>query len=222
MKHTLLFWTFFVLNFIVYPFYSDAQNVASIEQLQDALLNAGSDCVITLENKIYTTSEPIVISGLNNITIDGQGATFVLSSTSENVFNILDCDGVTVKNIKATHVEPQGPIGCTGNVVYIQNCSSAVFDNCDLNGCGIVGIASYNCNKMQVKNCYIHKNSQYSIIYQGPNLKIKNTVFENNGHHNAIYYSYNEPNGVVYWPPDEEIIGDVKKHGLVLKKNIYK
>lgn len=216
-KMILLFVILIVVQFSAY-----SQNVSTVDELFEAIENASDGAKITLEKNTYTINQPIIISDLDGITIDGKGSTIILESTTENVFQITDCEGFIMKNIKATHTEPDGPLGCMGNVVYIQDCPGAIFKKCDLNGCGIVGIAAYNCDALLIDKCHIHKNSQYGIIYQGSMLEVKKTLFENNGHDNSIYYSYVEPGQYVSWPPDEEINTNLVREYLVLKKNTFK
>ncbi len=211
-----------ILTVILQGFFVNAQTVSTSDELFEAIANATDGTTIKLEAKTYKIDEAIVIDGIDALTIDGGGATIILNSTEENVFTITNSVNFTLKNIKAKHTDPSGPLGCLGNVVFIDNCPGATFKNCDLNGSGIVGIAAYNCDALQVLNCYIHKNSQYGIIYQGSDLLVKKTTFENNGNDNVIYYSYVDPGKYGGWPPEEKIKENVTRQHLVLKKNIFK
>ncbi|MBN2890586.1 MAG: right-handed parallel beta-helix repeat-containing protein [Bacteroidales bacterium] len=221
MKTKLNFSLLFIVGMLFFPFLSNAQLVKTVDELYSAIEKAENNTIITLENKIFTITEPIYIDGIDNFMLDGNGATIILKSTTENVFNITNCNNFTMKDLKATHTEPDGPLGCTGNVVYIENCKNATFLKCDLNGCGMVGIAAYYCKDMMVLKSYIHKNSQYAIIYEGPNILIKGNKFENNGNDNAIYYSKVEEGQSANWPPEEKIRENLSKDGITLKKNKF-
>lgn len=221
MKNKITFLFGIILTF-VFSLSLVSQNVTNEKELFDAVAKAKNGDVIKLEKKIYNISEPIIISEVDNLTIEGQGATIILESTTENVFQILYSNSFTMKNIKATHSEPDGPLGCTGNVVYIENCDDATFYKCDLNGCGMVGIAAYYCDNLLVEKSYLHKNSEYAIIYQGSSLNVEKTKFENNGNDNSIYFSYVKDGEYADWPPKTKINGNQSEKGITLKKNKFK
>ena len=66
-------------------------------------------------------------------------------------------------------------------------------------------------------NNFIHQNSQYGIIYQGPQIEIKGNIFEKNTNGN-IYFSDTDTS----WPPNEKINTNQNKEGLKMSNNIFK
>ena len=197
-------------------------NLLNIDDLPTVLNSLASGSSVKLATKVYELNQVIMLDGKENITIDGNGSTLVMNSLSENVIHLTKCTNIQLLNFKATHIEPSGPTGCTGNVIYIDDSSEVLVQDCDLNGSGIVGIAAYNVDNLQVKDNYIHENSQYSIIFQGPSLLLANNTFEDNGNGNVIYFSYVEKDGILGWPPDTQIGTDTQREGLVMRDNVFK
>ncbi len=198
-----------------------AVTVIAPEKLSETLSNLPSGASISLESKEYIIDIPILIENKKNITINGNGASIVMNSLSENVIHITGSESIKIQNIKAKHIEPSGPTGCTGNVIYMDSSSDVLIEKCELNGSGIVGVAAFDIDNLSIIENNIHSNSEYGIIYQGPSILIKDNTFEKNnlGH---VYYSFVEKGGASSWPPDQLINKDVNKSGLTMSNNIYK
>lgn len=169
----------------------------------------------------YRLERVVHLVGKENITIDGNGAALIMNSLDSDVIFLENCRNVRLVNFKATHVEPSGPLGCTGNVIHVENSTDVTIENCDLNGSGIVGIAAYNSDNLVARNNRIHENSEYGIIYQGPLLVLESNRFENNGNGNVIYFSYVPKGGTMNWPPEHKIRGDTQRDGLRMSRNTF-
>ena len=176
---------------------------------------SGSD--LSIKKGTYKLDSPLKLIAKKNVMIDGNGSNFIMQDGANDVVFLENCKNITLMNFKATHIEPKGPLGCTGNVIHIEGCEDVLIENCDLNGSGIVGIAAYRTQNLVVNNNYIHENSQYGIIYQGPGIEINGNVFEDNtqGH---IYFSYLDTS----WPPKEKINTNQNKEGLKMSGNSFK
>ena len=120
---------------------------------------------VQLPPRIYNLDTPIMISGKSDFTLDGNGSTFIMERKSEDVLIVENCTNITLKNFKATHVEPDGPIGCTGSVVQVRYNDGVTVQGCQLNGSGIIGIVSYTTKNLKVINNYIYNNSEYGVLY---------------------------------------------------------
>lgn len=192
------------------------------DDLSRSLNALSSGASVKLKQGDYLLDETVLLNGKQDITIDGNGSTLTVNSLSDHVIHVANCSNIRLINFKATHIEPSGPVGCTGNVLLLENSSDVLVEGCDLNGSGIVGIASYNVDNLRVLNNFIHENSEYSIIYQGPSLLLDGNIFEENGNGNVIYFSYVEKDGMMGWPPDEQITTDTQLQGLVMRNNLFK
>jgi parallel beta-helix repeat protein len=192
------------------------------DNLTMSLNTLASGASVKLKQGDYLLDETILLDGKRNITIDGNGSTLTVNSLSDHVIHVANCSNIRLINFKATHIEPSGPVGCTGNVLLLENSSDVLVEGCDLNGSGIVGIAAYNVGNLRVQKNHIHENSEYSIIYQGPSLLLVDNLFEKNGNGNVIYFSHVEKGGMMSWPPDEQIATDTQLTGLVMRNNTFK
>ncbi|MCP4443235.1 MAG: right-handed parallel beta-helix repeat-containing protein [Aureispira sp.] len=208
----------FLASIFLFAACNSTQKLTKVENVGiEALSNIASNSYIKLKAKTYELEEHILIDNKENITIDGNGATLIMQSLSDDVVLITDSKNITLKNFKATHIEPQGPTGCTGNVLHIEGGADILVESCELNGSGIVGIAAYKTENLKVLKNHIHKNSEYGIIYQGPSIEIIGNTFENNSLGN-LYFSYKS----TAWPPEEKINSDQNKEGLKMSKNTFK
>ena len=192
------------------------------DNLSTSLNALTSGASVKLKTGDYLLEQTVLLNGKQNITIDGNGSTLTVNSLSDHVIQVSNCSNIRLINFKATHIEPSGPVGCTGNVLLLENSSDVLVEGCDLNGSGIVGIAAYNVDNLRVLNNHIHENSEYSIIYQGPSLLLEGNIFEENGNSNVIYFSYVAKDGMLSWPPDEQIATDTQGEGLVMRNNTFK
>ena len=92
-----------------------------------------------LKKLVYYLDRPLMISSKNDFTLDGNGCTFIMRDKSEDVLVIENSKNITLKNFKATHIEPDGPIGCTGSVIQVRENENVLIEKCALNGSGIIG-----------------------------------------------------------------------------------
>lgn len=220
MKSIKLFFLICCLCFACASVKQSAVISVSPNDFATKLANITSGSTIQLKPEKYVLNAPLLIDGKENVTIDGNGATLVMNSLSENVVHLSNSKNIVLKNFKATHIEPSGPTGCTGNVIYMDNSDSVLVEKCDLNGSGIVGIAAYNIGALRVINNRIHENSEYGIIYMGPSIQMSDNTFEDNtkGH---LFYSYAAKDASSSWPPKELINQDMNKNGLVMSNNTF-
>ena len=183
-------------------------------------LSINSDTTIKLESKLYELNEPIRIVDKKNIIINGNGAILSANSLVSDVIYIENSENITLKNFHATHLDPSGPIGCTGNVIHLEHSKNITIDDCNLNGSGIVGVAAYFVDSLKIKNSIIHENSEYGVIFQGKYIDIENNTFVNNnsGH---LYFSYLEKESDYTWPPERLIHKNENIQGLRMSENKF-
>lgn len=175
---------------------------------------------ITLRPLTYVLDEPIRIQASEfPFSMDGNGAAFVMRDPDANVIEIFGANDVTLKNFKATHIEPNGPLGCLGSVIAIDGASSVRIENCELNGSGIIGVVAYDTENLTIVNNYIYNNSQYGVLYDlGTSLEILNNRFEDNGEDGSAHVGQAQDPGL------REVImmdGDQNQEGLKMSGNRY-
>ncbi|NJO89442.1 MAG: right-handed parallel beta-helix repeat-containing protein [Chloroflexia bacterium] len=111
---------------------------------------------------------------------------------------------VKLRNLHLSHLNAENA-GCSGDVIMINSfsCSDVTIENCDINGCGVVGVNLYATNRNSNLNYYfknnsIHNNSTAAITINGESYqeevnKFDGIVFENNKIWNNGSDKINEP-----------------------------
>jgi hypothetical protein len=175
---------------------------------------------IKLKKLVYYLDRPLMISGKNDFTLNGNGCTFIMKDKSEDVMVVENSKNITLTNFKATHIEPVGPIGCTGSVIQVRDNENVLIEKCALNGSGVIGVTSYNTKNLRIVDNYIYNNSEYGILFDlETSIEIKSNNFEDNGANgnNHVVKALND-----FLSEVEQIKKDINKEGLKMSNNIFK
>lgn len=198
---------------------SPPQATATTDKVNDLYRQIEEEDNVVLENLVYYLDYPLIIRQKDGFTLDGNGCTFIMRNKSENVVQVEGSVSVVLKNFKATHLEPDGPIGCTGSVVQVANSETVMIADCELNGSGIIGVVAYNAEVLSIVDNYIYNNSQYGILYdRNSSLTIVRNRFEANGTDgNAhIGQAMND-----FLTEVNLIVGEQNKSGLQMSNNTF-
>lgn len=220
MKNAVLFLTALLLGLSACQSSSSLIRVSPEDDLVKVFEEAESGSTIRLEKKTYQLSRRLELINKEKLTIEGNGAEILLDNPNTDVLFMAECKDIVLKDFMAKHNDPQGPVGCSGNVLHIMDCSNVLVDGCELNGSGVVGISAYNTD-LNVKDCHLHNNSECPIVYMGPSIALAGNLFENNGT-NAIYFEYVEKEEEEGWPPAHKISSDTQLEGLLMRNNVFK
>lgn len=162
--------------------------------------NAGDS--IVLKSGIYKIENGLSVIA-DYVTLTGEPGCFIYANIDYNVMDI-DAHFVKLKNLYLSHLNSENA-GCSADVIMINSFSSSnvIIENCDINGCGVVGINLYGTEQNEnfnylFKNNFIHNNSQAAIVIDGTNFdeetsKYDGIVFENNKIWNNGSEKVNEP-----------------------------
>lgn len=168
--------------------YSNAEYLMSINNLKatinekgqrvvyasntDELINAiGSNTEIILEGKTYDINRDennvslgqLYIGPVENLTIKGQNGTRIVSdSGSDVVLDIWGCKNLVIENAVIGHDLPKKPhYECDLEIGVINGWYSEItLNNCDIFGCGWMGIEAAGCD-LTVNNSKIRDCSSY-------------------------------------------------------------
>ena len=102
----------------------------------------------------------LVIHDVSGLTIRGgsaDAAATVLSAVPRyaNVLNFRDCENIQLFDFTAGHTKEPG--SCAGGVLNLQSCYDVKLDHMRLYGCGILGIQTANCGKIDVERSEIYE-----------------------------------------------------------------
>ena len=199
---------------------AEATENASGEEIAELykLIEGGGD--IKLKNRIYHLDRTIIITDEEDVTLDGNGSELIMMDKSADVIKVQNSNFITLKNFKATHVYPKGPLGCTGNVIQVNTAGSIRIEGCELNGSGIIGVVAYGARNLSIVNNIILANSRYGVLYDdGCILEISGNIFENNGENGKKHVAKGLDAEL---SQIEDITGDVNRKGLEMSNNVFK
>ncbi len=169
--------------------YSRTINITSAQEIQKAIDKSQKGDVLLLKSGVYSVKYGLSIAYKEDLTIKGVGNVQILLDDPEDaVIEITKSSNIYVINIRASHKEPvkdpstqDSPYVCTGHVITIEESKNVNILNCELNGCGTVGVAIYSSKKVLVNKCYIHNNSHAAIkLSNTKNINISQNRIENN------------------------------------------
>lgn len=129
----------------------------------------------------------VVVSDVSNMTIRGSG---VLSSSLlaeprySFVIEFVDCSDLLISNLIAGHTSGGY---CTNGVFGFSNCSDVVISDCDLFGCGTVGLDLLDSSRFRFTNSII-RDCAYGIMefINSHDLLFENSVFRDNGEYFGV------------------------------------
>ena len=106
----------------------------------------------------YSDGPGLVISGVDNLTILGEGkdaVEFLAAPRYVEVITFNACTNVTLAGITAGH-SPINESTCIGGVVKLENCDGVLIRECGLFGCGTYGVSTYKAENVQVLETEIY------------------------------------------------------------------
>ncbi|MBI9102691.1 MAG: right-handed parallel beta-helix repeat-containing protein [Spirochaetales bacterium] len=160
----------------------------NIQELIDQTPNGG---VAFIPYGEYIIDEGLRIVGKSGIILrTDAGTRILLDDTNQDVLAISGSSDVRLENLYLRHLIPREDYACHGSVVSIGYSPNVVIINCELNGCGAIGVSSYESDGLIIRNCYIHSNSFNAFYFnRASNVKIHSSIIENNGNMMQSLYS---------------------------------
>ena len=160
--------------------------------IQAALDSLEDDGQLILSEGVYLIDSPIQLNARKQLLIKGQGRVSIIGSRVDfPIFYLENCCDIIFQNLHAVHdinnvtgnEQFEKP---NGSVIYLKYCENMVFNDCELEGCGVYGIYAIDTNVIDVIGCYLHHNSwrAFGIVNQKTKtiLTIKSSnISQNNG-----------------------------------------
>lgn len=111
---------------------------------------AEQSCVVS--EKVYDGRQAVIM-GYSHFTIRGEGMVSIVADPRyANVISLVNCHDVVIENITLGHTDTGD---CYGGVIYLSECSGVTIRNCDLFGCGVIGLEAHNCQNIRFENSTI-------------------------------------------------------------------
>lgn len=172
------------------PVRPEGMTQVTVKTVDELLANIGDDAEIILTEKLYdlTTASDygktspnakhyyweetfdgpqLVICGVKNFSITTDNGvpedhTITAGPRYANVLTFRDCINVQIYGLTAGHTVEPGY--CSGGVLSFEDgCDTVLVDNCNLYGCGVMGVYAQNMTGLQVFWSYIYECSNGGI-----------------------------------------------------------
>ena len=174
-------------------------NVATSAELLNAI---GSNKKIILTSDYYNLSnlEPIdneniekqlnyddtyldsyVIKNVVNMTLEGN-AEIAINDKMADVLSFEKCGKITLSGLTIGHTTSYDEYQCEGSVVRFSTCEKINVKNCNLYGCGAVGIFADNVKELNVSGGKIYDCTYTGIWLESSDAKVNKTEFCNSNH----------------------------------------
>ena len=114
-------------------------------------------------DEVYDGYE-LVISDAENLSIsaaEDEDVTISVTPRYANVLHFDSCDGLMLDDLTCGHTREPG--ACSGGVIRIENSDKAKIHDCDLYGCGIIGVDAFKCSGLTVTDCDIYECSLNAV-----------------------------------------------------------
>lgn len=158
----------------VAAFTGETIKIKAGDDIRDILENAPDNSNVIVGEGTYKTEDSISLKGKKNISVTGEGEVWIICGRIDRkVIALKDCSGMLLKNIKACHrIEdssykvPENSLDRrNGSVADVEDCEGITFENCELEGCGVVGVYSVNSGSIELRECYLHHNSWRAFAF---------------------------------------------------------
>jgi hypothetical protein len=166
------------------PALTEDQEIDIRRLLTDA--EDGDEIYIPLGTYIYSGALEIYC---DNLTIICEPGTQILvSNENANVISIHGVNNFHIENARLSHLEPREDYNCHGNVIDIMYVDGVTILNCDINGCGAVGVYARQSENLLIQNCWIHENTFNAIYLQTcSDVYLLSNLIENNANFFQVY-----------------------------------
>jgi hypothetical protein len=136
---------------------------ADVQRLVDDAPDGGT---VNIPMGRYVLSGPLTIRRRRNQRVAfTPGAQLRCANTDEAVIAIEDCQGLTLSGVRARHVKPLASYNCHGPVVSVSNSRDVRIENCELNGCGAIGVSARR-STLSITNCHVHHNTFNAFYFE--------------------------------------------------------
>lgn len=143
----------------------------------------------------------LIIQNVSNLTVRGSGeerTDKVLSCVPRyaDVLTFENCANIYVTHITAGHT--QEPSQCAGGVLHFINSQDILVEDCDLYGCGTLGVDADNSLNIQVINNLIHDCSYGGVQFSNcQNVRVDGNTFRDlgmEGYPGSVFRIYDSQN----------------------------
>ncbi len=140
------------------------EGLYELDRAADYGIGGGSCC---RWEEVYDGYE-LLIKDIENLSISAEKDADVTISTTPRYANVLrfdNCDGLVLDDLSLGHTKEPG--ACSGGVIRMENTERARINDCELYGCGIIGVDAFRCSELAVTDCDIYECSLNAVAANG-------------------------------------------------------
>ena len=164
--------------------------VAAIKSNTKIIIEAGNYIANAGRNE-YGMKTGILVKDVENVTFEAKGDVEIkLNVGYLPVFELQNSKNITFIGLSLGHDVPEGSCEGEGDVIFVTDSDNIKIDNCDLWGCGIIGIVALTSGDITVTNTTIRDCALEAVRcdYQKGNVVLDNCKILRN-----TYYAKDEP-----------------------------
>jgi hypothetical protein len=143
------------------------QPPASDLDLQALLDDAAPGEVVHVPLGTYILRKSLEITRDNTTLVCEPGTRILITNVDEDIITVHSVTNVRIENAHLSHVKPLKEYDCHGSVVDIRNAAGVSVVNCDLNGCGALGVCAWDSQDLRIEHCWIHANTWNALYLHG-------------------------------------------------------
>lgn len=163
----------------------------------------------------------------NNIVIIGEDAELLGTDFYGSVFMVDGCTNVVISGIRMRHEFGSQWEICYGGVLEIAGCKNVLIQDCEMNGCGAIGLQVYSSTGVVCTGSHIHHNNRAAIrvpegefndpgLMQFEHLLLFDNHFHDNG--NLVFlYPWVDNLRVRESYPDGKVLGTLTNRQRVVQ-----
>lgn len=163
----------------VKPVNTPSTGAVDIQRLIDEAEDGG---LVRVPAGRYVLLDGLVVMNRKGLRIVfDEGAAVLVEDVTRNVVSIIESERISIENAKLAHRKPLKAYECHGNVLDIRDSRHVRILECDINGCGAVGVLAWDSEGVVVAGCHIHRNTFNAFYLQGcRGVRIERNVIVHN------------------------------------------
>jgi len=157
--------------------------------LQALIDSAEDDSVVLIPRGRYVLAEGLVVRERTGLILRCEkGAQILAENVNDNILTFEKCHDVRLENAYLRHFEPLREYECHGYVVSIRDSDNITIANCEVNGCGAVGVSARTSSRLTIRDSFIHHNT-FNAFYLSKcgQVLIRGCVIEDNANLCQVY-----------------------------------
>ena len=170
---------------------ADQNPPTSTLNLQELINTTPDGGTVTIPMGRYVLSDGLRVHDRNNLTIScAPGSQILVDDISADVIEIANSQNIRIEGAFLRHLKPLPEYECHGDVLKMRSSENIVVEDSELDGCGAIGVAVWQCRNVQVKQCLIQNNSFNALYFESAeNVHIANCIIQDNANLFQMYRS---------------------------------